>query len=104
MGALTAAGSVALPERLRELPATGFVGRVAECERLTELWSSPAGAAAPRADQRGGGGRQDEARPPTSHYNAHAEGATVLYGRCDEDLGGPYQPWVQALGHLSRGF
>ena len=28
----------------------------------------------------------------------HGEGATVLYGRCDEDLGVPYQPWVQALG------
>src|SRR5438132_1567597 len=25
---------------------------------------------------------------------AHAGGATVLYGRCDEDLGVPYQPWV----------
>ena len=31
-----------------------------------------------------------------------AEGATVLYGRCDEDLGVPYQPWVQALGHLVK--
>ena len=27
----------------------------------------------------------------------HGEGATVLYGRCDEDLGVPYQPWAQAL-------
>ena len=26
----------------------------------------------------------------------------VLYGRCDEDLGVPYQPWVQALGHFVR--
>ncbi len=33
---------------------------------------------------------------------AHGEGATVLYGRCDEDLGVPYQPWVQALGHLVK--
>ena len=31
---------------------------------------------------------------------ARAESATVLYGRCDEDLGVPYQPWGQALGHL----
>src|SRR3981081_2013982 len=29
----------------------------------------------------------------------HGEGATVLYGRCDDDLGVPYQPWVQALGN-----
>ncbi|MGH9063650.1 MAG: ATP-binding protein, partial [Acidimicrobiales bacterium] len=31
---------------------------------------------------------------------ASDEGALVLYGRCDEDLGGPYQPWVESLGHL----
>jgi len=30
----------------------------------------------------------------------HSEGSTVLYGRCDEDLGVLYQPWVQALSHL----
>ena len=24
----------------------------------------------------------------------------MLYGRCDEDLGIPYQPWVEALRHL----
>jgi DNA-binding SARP family transcriptional activator/tetratricopeptide (TPR) repeat protein len=29
-----------------------------------------------------------------------AEEAGVLYGRCDEDLGIPYQPWVEALRHL----
>ncbi len=28
---------------------------------------------------------------------AHNQGATVLYGRCDEDLGVPYQPFVEAL-------
>ena len=32
------ATGIALPERLRELPATAYVGRVAERERLTELW------------------------------------------------------------------
>lgn len=29
---------IALPERLRELPATAYVGRVAERERMGELW------------------------------------------------------------------
>ena len=29
---------IVLPERLRELPATAFAGRVAERERLAELW------------------------------------------------------------------
>jgi class 3 adenylate cyclase/tetratricopeptide (TPR) repeat protein len=31
---------------------------------------------------------------------AHAEGSIVLYGRCDEDLGIPYQSWAEAIGHL----
>ena len=30
------------------------------------------------------------------------QGAIVLYGRCDEDLGIPYQPWVEAFAHLVR--
>jgi class 3 adenylate cyclase len=33
---------------------------------------------------------------------AHAQGALVLYGRSDEDLGIPYQPWVEAIEHLLR--
>jgi predicted ATPase len=27
----------------------------------------------------------------------HAAGALVLYGRCDEELGAPYQPFVEAM-------
>ncbi|MGH9040974.1 MAG: ATP-binding protein [Acidimicrobiia bacterium] len=31
----------------------------------------------------------------------HGEGALVLAGRCDEDLGVPYQPFVEALRHYT---
>lgn len=31
--------------------------------------------------------------------SAYVEGAVVLAGRCDEDLGVPYQPFVEALQH-----
>ena len=34
--------------------------------------------------------------------NAHAGGATVLCGRCDVELGVPYQPFVEALTHYAR--
>ena len=34
---------------------------------------------------------------------AYAADAIVLYGRCDEDLGVPYQPWIEALTELVRG-
>ncbi len=30
---------------------------------------------------------------------AHAQGAVVLYGRCDEELGDAYQPFAQAVRH-----
>lgn len=30
---------------------------------------------------------------------AHADGAVVLWGRCDEELEVPYQPWIEALRH-----
>ncbi|MGH9003952.1 MAG: ATP-binding protein, partial [Acidimicrobiia bacterium] len=33
---------------------------------------------------------------------AHTSGATVLFGRCDDDLGVPYQPFVEALGGYLR--
>ena len=33
-------------------------------------------------------------------HEARDGGATVLYGRCDDEAGVPYQPWREALGHL----
>ncbi len=93
---------IALPERLRELPATGYVGRVAERERLTQLWgeaSSSEGSL--RLALLSGEAGVGKTRLATYlALQARGGGATVLYGRCDEDLGVPYQPWAQALGHL----
>ncbi len=34
--------------------------------------------------------------------DAHAAGATVLYGRSEEELGTPYQPFAEALAHLGK--
>ena len=91
---------IALPERLRELPATGYVGRVAERERMTELWAQ-AQEGSPRLALISGEAGVGKTRLSTHlALRAHGEGATVLYGRCDEDLGVPYQPWAQALEHL----
>jgi hypothetical protein len=96
------AAGIALPERLRELPATAYVGRVAERERLTELWAQ-AREGSLRLALIGGEAGVGKTRLATHlAIEAHGEGATVLYGRCDEDLGVPYQPWVQALGYLVK--
>jgi class 3 adenylate cyclase/tetratricopeptide (TPR) repeat protein len=91
---------IALPERLRELPPTGYVGRVAERERLDRLWEQ-ARKGSLRLVLIGGEAGVGKTRLSTHlALQAHGEGATALYGRCDEDLGVPYQPWVQALGYL----
>ena len=31
---------------------------------------------------------------------AHAAGANVVYGHCEDGLGVPYQPWITALAQL----
>lgn len=91
---------IALPELLRELPATAYVGRVAERERLTELWGQAREGSLRLALISGEAGVGKTRLSTHLALEAHGEGATVLYGRCDEDLGVPYRPWVQALGYL----
>jgi predicted ATPase/class 3 adenylate cyclase len=93
---------IALPERLRELPATAYVGRVPERERLTELWAQAREGSLRLALICGEAGVGKTRLSTQLALQAHEEGATVLYGRCDEDLGVPYQPWGQALGHLVK--
>jgi class 3 adenylate cyclase/tetratricopeptide (TPR) repeat protein len=93
---------IALPERLRELPATGYVGRTAERQRLADLWGQACEGSL-RLVLIGGEAGVGKTRLSTHlALSAHGDGASVLYGRCDEDLGVPYQPWVQALGHLVK--
>ncbi len=94
------ATGIALPEGLRELPATAYVGRVAERERLAELWEQARESSLRLALISGEAGVGKTRLATHLAVEAYGEGATVLYGRCDEDLGVPYQPWVQALGYL----
>ncbi len=96
------ATGIALPERLRELPATAYVGRVAERTRLTDLWGEACEGSLRLALISGEPGMGKTRLATHLALQAHAEGATVLYGRCDEDLPVPYQPWTQALGHFVK--
>ena len=93
---------IALPEQLRDLPTTGYVGRVAEQERLKELWGEARSGPLRLALISGEAGIGKTRLCAHLALYASAEGATVLYGRCDEDLGVPYQPWGQALGLLVK--
>lgn len=91
-----------MPERLHEPPATGYVGREAEQGRLTELWEQASEGALRLALVGGEAGVGKTRLSIHLALQVHGEGATVLYGRCDEDLSVPYQPWGQALGHLVK--
>jgi class 3 adenylate cyclase len=98
-----------LPERLleahRSLLSDGrrharLVGRAGELEELTHLWEQ-AMAGSLRVAMLGGEAGVGKTRLATElAWQLHEAGATVLYGRCDEDLRVPYQPWLEALGHL----
>ncbi len=76
-----------------------FVGRGEELAVLRRLWGGA--EAARRVALLGGEPGVGKTRLAGEMARAaHSEGALVLAGRCDEDLGVPYQPIVEALRHL----
>ncbi|KAA0087150.1 hypothetical protein CIW52_02000 [Mycolicibacterium sp. P9-64] len=74
-----------------------FVGRGLEIERLLSTWHTAVdgGAHAVLIAGEPGVGKTRLAGEWSQH--AYEQGAVVLYGRCDEDLGAPYQPFAEAL-------
>lgn len=86
-----------LPPLLVGAPTTGYVGRDALRATLTSAWRDVAAGgcrAVLLAGEPGVGKTRTAAELARVAYD---EGALVLYGRCDEDLGAPYQPFVEAL-------
>jgi tetratricopeptide (TPR) repeat protein len=91
---------VPLPARLEVARPATFAGRADELTRLEALVDRAAhgGRQVLLLGGEPGIGKSRLARELA--VAAHARGATVLQGRCDEDLRMPYQPFVEALGHL----
>ena len=81
-----------------------FVGRGRELERLLAAWQTTqvAGSHAVLISGEPGVGKTRLAGEWSRQ--AYEQGAIVLYGRCDEDLGAPYQPFSEALRSLVPGF
>jgi DNA-binding SARP family transcriptional activator len=84
------------PRQRRPPVAEGptFVGRTAELARIEQAWR----------DATAGGrrlvvvaGENGIGKTRLAWQAAAATGGTVLYGRCDPDLGLPYQPFSEAL-------
>jgi class 3 adenylate cyclase len=77
-----------------------FVGRDGELDRLGQLWKEAAAGERRVAFLAGEPGVGKTRLAAELATRVHDEGATVLAGRCDEDLGVPYQPFVEALRHF----
>ena len=98
-----AAGEGTMPLPARLAPGSGLsplVGRIAERAVLEDALKA-ANAGERRAVVVTGEAGLGKTRL-TSEFAAQAygAGATVLYGRCDEELSVPYLAWVESLGHL----
>src|SRR5271154_857682 len=77
-----------------------FVGRGSELERLLSAWQTSLGGSACAALIAGEPGVGKTRLAGEWSRQAYEQGAVVLYGRCDEDLGAPYQPFAEALRSL----
>src|SRR3984957_2042921 len=77
-----------------------FVGRGSELERLLSAWQTSLGGGACAALIAGEPGVGKTRLAGEWSRQAYQLEAIVLYGRCDEDLGAPYQPFAEALRAL----
>jgi predicted ATPase/class 3 adenylate cyclase len=100
-GIESAGAGLPLPRPLRFPAGAPFVGREAELGRLGELWEGVSGAE--RAAFLAGEAGIGKTRLASELARGVQEGgALVLYGRCDEGLAVPYQPFVEALRPYAR--
>ena len=88
--------SIPMPALLTDVGRV-FVGRDDELQRLRQLWKEAAAGERRVAFLAGEPGVGKTRLAAELAAEVHSEGATVLAGRCDEDLGVPYQPFVEAL-------
>ena len=90
-------GAVALPAFLDVAASFPFSGRRAEVERITTLWKESAEGSRRVVLVSGEPGIGKTRLVTELCRTAHDRGATVLWGRCDEELGIPYEPFAEAL-------
>ncbi|HUI26841.1 MAG TPA: AAA family ATPase, partial [Candidatus Kryptonia bacterium] len=94
------AAPIPLPSLLFGGPQFRFAGRGAELETITAIWRDTLAAHSHTVFLAGEPGIGKTRLAAETARLAHAAGATVLCGRCDEDLGVPFQPFVEALAYF----
>ncbi len=92
--------AVPLPGRISSAVPTTFVGRAVEREMLDVSLKAVTAGAQRTVLISGEPGIGKTTLSSGFARQAFETGTAVLYGRCDEDLGIPYQPWAEAMTHL----
>ena len=99
VGPTTAA--IPLPTRLETTPPIGVIGRATESAALADAFKRVTVGEGPEiiliAGEPGVGKTTLATDVARAAFDA---GAVVLLGRCDEELGTPYGPFVEALSHF----
>lgn len=89
-----------LPARLAIKPEVGVIGRRKELENLhAALKRVSAGDGREVVLIAGEAGMGKTTIASEFARQAHGQGASVLFGHCQEETGAPYQPFREALGH-----
>jgi DNA-binding SARP family transcriptional activator len=86
-----------LPVALAPVEGVPFVGRDAELGAIGEAWRKASGGARRVTLIAGEPGIGKTSLVGELARRADADGGLVLYGRCDEDVGFAFQPFVEAL-------
>jgi len=90
---------IALPPKILAVPTFGFYGRAAEQANIARCWATAKAGQLRLVLLAGEPGIGKTRLAAEAGRIAHAEGATVLLGTCDEDIAHPYHPFVEALRH-----
>jgi class 3 adenylate cyclase/tetratricopeptide (TPR) repeat protein len=92
---------IPLPRRLETRPVVGFFGRAAEVGLLRDTFKATTAGEGRRVVLLAGEpGMGKTTLCGEFTRGVHEEGGIVLYGRSDEELAAPYQPFAEALDHL----
>ena len=99
-GAASAVDILPLPRLLVSTHRIAFAGHAAEQAALDKAWDLAATGERVTVLLAGEPGIGKSRLAAELGRRAHGEGATVLLGRCDDELGVPFQPFVEALDFL----
>ena len=94
--------AVPLPLPLQREESSVFVGRDDQMLHLEAMWEAARSGRRRLVFLAGEPGIGKTRLVAEIARLAHGSGATVLFGRCDDGLGVPYQPFVEALGGYLR--